>query len=41
MGPLRSAHARVRRATIRKAVDLPYYCEGENAREAEAEEALA
>ncbi len=38
---LGSAHAPVRRATIRKAADLPYYYEGEDAREAEAEEALA
>jgi hypothetical protein len=38
---LGSARAPVRRATIRKAADLPYYYEGEDAREAEAEEALA
>lgn len=30
-----------KRATIRKAADLPYYHEGEDEREAEAEEALA
>ena len=38
---LGTAHRPVRRATIRKAADLPYYHEGEDAREAEAAEAPA